>query len=154
MQRLVCVGREASCVTGWEEIVDEETVSRTTRATKFFSYLLHLNNFHILHLAALPCLKMAYAFWINSKIHLPAFKRIVPRDDVSAVLANQELDSIIKGVQVLLGDRGLRLLDDIQGVRGAQAQRINVAQRLQAAVWVHAIHQAIYRRVSNILEQW
>lgn len=73
---------------------------------------------------------------------------------MSAVLANQELDSIIKGVQALLGDGGLRLLDDIQGVRGAQAQRINVAQRLQAAVWVHAIHQAIYRRVRNILEQW
>lgn len=73
---------------------------------------------------------------------------------MSAVLANQELDSIIEGMQALLGDGGLCLLDDIQGVRGAQAQCINVAQWLQAAVWVHAIHQAICRRERNILEQW
>lgn len=73
---------------------------------------------------------------------------------MSAVLANQELDSIIEGMQALLGDGGLCLLDDIQGVRGAQAQCIYVAQWLQAAVWVHAVHQAICRRVRNILEQW
>lgn len=42
------------------------------------------------------------------------------------------------------------LLDDIQGVWGAQAQRVDVAQGLQAAVWVHAIHQAIYRRIRKI----
>lgn len=65
---------------------------------------------------------------------------------MSAVLADQELDSIIEGMQALLGDGGLCLLDDIQGVWGAQAQRINVAQWLQAAVWVHAIHQAICRK--------
>lgn len=53
-------------------------------------------------------------------------------------------------MQTLLGDRGLCLLDDIQGVWGAQAQRVDVAQGLQAAVWVHAIHQAIYRKIRKI----
>lgn len=73
---------------------------------------------------------------------------------MSAVLANQELDPIVEGMQALLGDGGLCLLDDIQGVRGAQAQRVDVAQWLQAAVWVHAIHQAICGRVRKILELW
>lgn len=72
---------------------------------------------------------------------------------MSAVLADQELDPIVERMQALLGDRGLGLLDDIQRVRGAQAQGIDVAQRLQAAVWVHAIHQAICRRTKKISEQ-
>lgn len=70
---------------------------------------------------------------------------------MSAVLANQELDSVIERVQVLLQYGGLRLLYDIQGVRGAQAQRVNVTQRLQAAVWVHAVHQAICRKKRDVL---
>lgn len=57
----------------------------------------------------------------KNKINLPSFKGIVSWDDVSAVLADQELDPIIERTQALLGDRGLCLLDDIQGVRGAQA---------------------------------
>lgn len=73
---------------------------------------------------------------------------------MSAVLADQELDPIVERMQALLGDGGLCLLDDIQRVWGAQAQCIDVAQWLQAAVWVHAIHQAICRRVREILERW
>lgn len=57
-------------------------------------------------------------------------------------------------MQALLGDGGLCLLDDIQRVWGAQAERVDMAQWLQAAVWVHAIHQAICRKVRKILEQW
>lgn len=72
---------------------------------------------------------------------------------MSAVLADQELDPIVERMQALLEDGGLRLLDDIQGVRGAQAQCIDVTQWLQAAVWVHAIHQAICRRERKMLEQ-
>lgn len=90
------------------------------------------------------------SYWRKNKTHLPSFKGIVSWDDVSAVLADQELDPIIEWMQTLLGDGGLCLLDDIQGVWGAQAQRVDVAQGLQAAVWVHAIHQAIYRKIRKI----
>lgn len=56
MQLPMCIGREASCLTVWQDIADEEAVSRITSVTKFFSYLLTLDSFHVLHLAAIPCL--------------------------------------------------------------------------------------------------
>lgn len=62
-----------------------------------------------------------------------------------AVPAHEELDSVIEGMQVLLGHGGLCLLDDVQRVRGAQAQRVDVTEGLEAAVGVHAVHQAICR---------
>lgn len=46
MELLIYVVREASRHTGWQEMVGEETVSRTTSATKVFRHLLHSNNFH------------------------------------------------------------------------------------------------------------
>lgn len=59
MQLPLCVGRETSCLTGWQDIADEETVSRTTSATECFRYLLSLANFRVLHLAGILCSKMA-----------------------------------------------------------------------------------------------
>lgn len=75
----------------------------------------------------------------------PSIKGVLPRDDVRAVPAHKELDAVVEGVQVLLGHRGLCLLDDVQWVRGAQAQRVDMTEGLEAAVGVHAVHQAIYR---------
>jgi hypothetical protein len=54
-----------------------------------------------------------------SPMDLPSVKGVLPGDAVCAVPAHEELDSIVEGVQVLLGYRGLCLLDDVQGVRGA-----------------------------------
>lgn len=59
MQLPIRIGKEAFCLNGWQDITDEETVSKITSATKFFRYLLLLDNFRVLHLAAIPCLKMA-----------------------------------------------------------------------------------------------
>lgn len=59
MQLPVCAGREPSCLTGWQDIADEGTVRRITSATKFFGYLLPLDSFHVLHLAAIPHLTTA-----------------------------------------------------------------------------------------------
>lgn len=75
----------------------------------------------------------------------PSIKGVLPRDDVCAVPAHKELDAVIEGVQVLLRHRGLCLLDDVQWVRGAQAQRVDMTEGLEAAVRVHAVHQAICR---------
>lgn len=75
----------------------------------------------------------------------PSIKGVLPGDDVCAVPAHEELDAVVEGVQVLLGHRGLCLLDDVQGVRGAQAQWVNMTEGLEAAVGVHAVHQAICR---------
>lgn len=76
---------------------------------------------------------------------LPSVKGVLPGDDVCAVPAHEELDAVVEGVQVLLGYGGLRLLDDVQRIRGAQAQRVDVTEGLEAAVRVHAVHQAICR---------
>lgn len=74
---------------------------------------------------------------------MPSVKGVLPGDDVCAVPAHEELDAVVEGVQVLLGYGGLRLLDDVQRIRGAQAQRVDVTEGLEAAVRVHAVHQAI-----------
>lgn len=75
----------------------------------------------------------------------PSIKGVLPGDDVSAIPAHEELDAVVEGVQVLLGHRGLCLLDDVQWVRGAQAQWVDMTEGLEAAVGVHAVHQAICR---------
>lgn len=62
-----------------------------------------------------------------------------------AVPAHKELDTLVEGVQILLGHGGLCLLDDVQRVGGAQAQRADMAEGLEAAIRVHAVHQAICR---------
>ncbi|TNN68676.1 hypothetical protein EYF80_021085 [Liparis tanakae] len=54
-----------------------------------------------------------------------------------------EVHPVIEGLQVALGRGHLCLLDDVQGVRGADAQRGGVTGCLQTAVWIHAVHQAI-----------
>ena len=59
MQLPVGAGREASCLTGWQAVADEETVNRITSDTKLFRYLLPLESFHVLHLAAIPHFTMA-----------------------------------------------------------------------------------------------
>lgn len=80
----------------------------------------------------------------------PSIKGVLPRDDVCAVPAHEELDAVIEGVQVLLGHRGWKLgapwgVDDVQWVRGAQAQWVDMTEGLEAAVRVHAVDQAICR---------
>lgn len=75
----------------------------------------------------------------------PSIKGVLPWDDVCAVPAHKELDAVVERVQVLLRHRGLCLLDDVQWVRGSQAQRVDMTERLKAAVRVHAVHQAICR---------
>lgn len=62
-----------------------------------------------------------------------------------AVPAHEELDAVVEGLQVLLGYGGLGLLDDVQRIGGAQAQRVDVTEGLEAAVGVHAVHQAVCR---------
>lgn len=54
-----------------------------------------------------------------SPMNLPSIKGVLPRDDMRAVPAHEKLDSVVEGVQVLLGYRGLCLLDDVQRIRGA-----------------------------------
>lgn len=54
-----------------------------------------------------------------SPTDLPSIKGVLPRDDMCAVPAHEELDPVVEGVQVLLGYRGLCLLNDVQRVRGA-----------------------------------
>lgn len=152
----ICIGRNASCLNCCQDTADEET-AEFHRILQISASLRHLLVFCILlpfHVFQWPSGLHFTSYWIKPQIHSPSFKRVVSWDDVSAVLADEELDSIIEWMQALLGHGGLCLLDDIQGVRGAQAQCIDVAQRLQAAVWVHAIHQAICRKVRKILEQW
>lgn len=75
----------------------------------------------------------------------PSIKGVLARDDVRAVPAHEELDAVVEGVKVLLGYRGLCLLDDVQRVRGAEAQRVDMTEGLEAAVRVHAVHQTICR---------
>lgn len=62
---------------------------------------------------------------------------------MGAVFARQELDAVVEGL-----DRGrvrLALLDDVQRVPRSPAQQAVLAGRLQAAVRVQAIHQAIWK---------
>lgn len=63
-----------------------------------------------------------------------------------AVSADQEFNPVIEGLKVLLGHGGLCLLDDIERVRGTQAQRVCLAGLLQAAVGVQAICQSVCKR--------
>lgn len=80
---------------------------------------------------------------LRPELDSPSVKGVLPGDDVCAVPAHEELDAVVEGVQVLLGHGGLGLLDDVQRVGGAQAQRVDMTEGLQAAVGVHAVHQAI-----------
>ena len=73
----------------------------------------------------------------------PAVEGVVSRDDVGAVFAGQELDAVVEGLHG--GRVRLALLDDVQGVPGPPAEQAVLTGRLQAAVRVQAIHQAIWR---------
>lgn len=81
--------------------------------------------------------------WSCGPLDSPSIEGVLPGEDVCALPAHEELDAVIEGEQVLLGHRGLGLLDDVQRVRGAQAQRVDMTEWLEAAVRVHAVHQAI-----------
>lgn len=74
---------------------------------------------------------------------LPAVEGVVARNDVGAVLACQELDAVVEGLHSW--PLRLALLNDVQGVPGAPAERAVLTGRLQAAVGVQAVHQAIWR---------
>lgn len=80
-----------------------------------------------------------------SPTDLPSVKGVLPGDDVCAVPAHEKLDAVVERVQVLLGYGGLGLLDDVQRIGGAQAQRVDVTEGLEAAVRIHAVHQAVCR---------
>lgn len=54
--------------------------------------------------------------------HSLSVERVGSRDDVRALPAHQEVNSIVEGLQVGLSGGHLRLLDDVQWVRGAHAQ--------------------------------
>lgn len=75
--------------------------------------------------------------------HSPSVKGVGSGDDVGAVSAHQEVHPVVESLQVALCRGHLCLLDDVQGVRGANAQRGGVTGCLQTAVWIHAVHQAI-----------
>lgn len=74
---------------------------------------------------------------------LPAVERVVSRDDVGAVLACQELDAVVEGLH--RRPVCLALLNDVQRVPGPPAEQAVLTGRLQAAVRVQAIHQAIWK---------
>lgn len=84
---------------------------------------------------------------------LPAVEGVVPRNDVGAIFACQELDAIVEGLHC--GRVCLALLDDVQGVPGPPAEQAVLTGWLQAAVRVQAVHQAIWKgrgraRVSGV----
>lgn len=91
-----------------------------------------------------PKTKPAYECTCSAR-HSLAIEGIASGDDVGAVPAHQEAHSVVEGLEVAVHGRHLRLLDDIQGFWGADAQCGGVAGPLQTAVWVHAVHQAIWR---------
>lgn len=77
--------------------------------------------------------------------HSLSIEGVGTRNDVGAVPAHQEVHSVIESPQVALCRGHLCLLDDVQGVRGAHTQRGGVTGCLQTAVWIHAVHQAIWQ---------
>lgn len=88
--------------------------------------------------------------WNQGPMDSPSIEGVLPGDDVCAVPAHEELDAVIEGVQVLLGHRGWKLgapcrVDDVQWVRGAQAEWVDMTEGLEAAVGVHAVDQTICR---------
>ena len=74
---------------------------------------------------------------------LPGVERVVAGDDVGAVAAHQHPDALVEGADLL--GRRQALLDDLQRVLGAAAQRAVLTGALDAAVGVHAVGQAIWR---------
>jgi len=72
---------------------------------------------------------------------LPAVEGIFSRDDMSAVLPHQELDSVVERLHSRRP--GVALLNDVERVTRTPAQQAVLASRLEAAVWVQAVNQAI-----------
>lgn len=57
-------------------------------------------------------------------------ERVGAGDDVRALPAHQEVNPVVERLQVALRGGHLRLLDDVQGVRGAHTQGGGVTGRL------------------------
>lgn len=62
---------------------------------------------------------------------------------MGAVFACQELDAVVEGLHCRRVC--LALLNDVQGVPGPSAEQAVLTGRLQAAVRVQTIHQAIWK---------
>lgn len=90
---------------------------------------------------------------ITPRCYSPAVERVGTGDDVGAVAADEEADALVEGLQGALAGGDLRLLDDVQGIGRAHAQRRGVARGLQTAVWVHAVHQTICTREAEEEEE-
>lgn len=75
--------------------------------------------------------------------HPPAVEGVVSRNDVGAVFACQELDAVVERLHC--GQVRLALLNDVQGIPRPPAEQAVLTGRLQAAVWVQAIHQAVWK---------
>ena len=72
---------------------------------------------------------------------VPGVERVFPRDGVGAVPPHQHFHAVIEGADVRLGHG--TLLDDLQRVPGAAAQRAVLTGTLDAAVWVHAVCESV-----------
>ncbi len=60
------------------------------------------------------------------KKHLHAIEGVGARDDVGAVPAHQESDTLVEGLQGAQSGRDLGFLDNIQWIRRAHTQRRGV----------------------------
>lgn len=60
------------------------------------------------------------------KKHLHAIEGVGARDDVGAVPAHQEADTLVEGLQGAQSGRDLGFLDNIQWIRRAHTQRCGV----------------------------
>lgn len=83
--------------------------------------------------------------WVQCVSHSLSVKGVGSGNDVGAVPAHQEVHPVIEGPQVGLCRRHLCLLDDVEGLRRTQTQGGGVTGCLQTAVWIHAVHQAIWQ---------
>lgn len=75
---------------------------------------------------------------------VPGVERVFPGNNMGAVPSHKHLDSVIKGADSGLGH--WTLLDNLQRVSGASAQRAVLTGSLDAAVWVHAVCQTIWHK--------
>lgn len=82
-----------------------------------------------------------YVFFLDKFPAIPGVEWVLPRDDVGAVPSHQHLDAVVERSDSRLGHEVL--LNDLQGVSGAAAQRAVLTGALNAAVWIHAVCESI-----------
>lgn len=68
---------------------------------------------------------------------------------MSALLANQKLDPVIKEPGRVLQERRLALLNEVQRIRGPLAKRAGEAITLLTAIRINAVCQTICKRGEN-----